>query len=257
MIILGIHPGYHEASVCLFDDYQLISAVALERLTRLKIDGGRVPVEAINECLSIANIRKTDVEVIVLGRGIFPWKYFTHFRGTRLIEGHARQIFGKQKNKSMERELIRYKLQESESIFNKKRFLGDFGFSKDVDLYFFNHHLAHALPTLFHTEWESSLLFTADGGGDNIQYSHRVFKDEKLLTLYGDDSEILKPMRVDSLGLAYGFATQSLGFSINRHEGKLTGLAALGKPSAKYEISKHFSINRKKTTGQLNFKKFT
>tara|TARA_Y100001970_G_scaffold294127_1_gene447209 strand:+ start:54280 stop:56007 length:1728 start_codon:yes stop_codon:yes gene_type:complete len=244
MIILGIHPGYHEASVCLFDDYQLISAVALERLTRLKIDGGRVPVEAINECLSIANIRKTDVEVIVLGRGIFPWKYFTHFRGTRLIEGHARQIFGKQKNKSMERELIRYKLQESESIFNKKRFLGDFGFSKDVDLYFFNHHLAHALPTLFHTEWESSLLFTADGGGDNIQYSHRVFKDEKLLTLYGDDSEILKPMRVDSLGLAYGFATQSLGFSINRHEGKLTGLAALGKPSAKYEISKHFSINR-------------
>ena len=244
MIILGIHPGYHEASVCLFDDYRLISAVALERLTRLKIDGGRVPVEAINECLSIANIRKTDVEVIVLGRGIFPWKYFTHFRGTRLIEGHARQIFGKQKNKSMERELIRCKLQDSESIFNKKRFLEDFGFSKDVDLYFFNHHLAHALPTLFHTEWESSLLFTADGGGDNIQYSHRVFKDEKLLTLYGDDSEILKPMRIDSLGLAYGFATQSLGFSINRHEGKLTGLAALGKPSAKYEISKHFSINR-------------
>ena len=55
MIILGIHPGQHEASVCIFNNYTMLCAVALERLTRKKIDGGRIPIESINECLSIQN----------------------------------------------------------------------------------------------------------------------------------------------------------------------------------------------------------
>ena len=33
-----------------------------------------------------------------------------------------------------------------------------------------------------------------------------------------------------SLGLAYGYVTEALGFRMNRHEGKLTGLAAYGEP---------------------------
>ena len=36
MIILGVHPGYHEAAACLFDDYRMVAAVSLERLTRRK-----------------------------------------------------------------------------------------------------------------------------------------------------------------------------------------------------------------------------
>jgi carbamoyltransferase len=108
---------------------------------------------------------------------------------------------------------------------------------------FFNHHLAHALPTLFHTDWSEALLYTADGGGDNVQYSHRVLKAGRLDTLYGGDDELLRPTRIDSLGLAYGYATQALGFRINRHEGKLTGLAAYGKPAAFERIAGHFTVD--------------
>ncbi|MBM3483765.1 MAG: hypothetical protein FJX66_10740, partial [Alphaproteobacteria bacterium] len=230
MLILGVHSGYHEASACLFDDYRLVAAVALERLTRRKIDGGRVPIEAIDECLAIGGVTRAQIDAVVLGRGPFPWRYYTHFRGGRLVEGLVRQAIGREKHKSMERELGYAGRTDSEAIFDSTLFLAEHGFRADCALRFFNHHLAHALPTLFHTDWSEALLYTADGGGDNVQYSHRVFRAGRIETLYGGDEELLRPLRIDSVGLAYGYATQALGFRINRHEGKLTGLAAYGKP---------------------------
>jgi predicted NodU family carbamoyl transferase len=35
MLLLGVYSGNHDASACLHDDYRLLSAVALERLTRV------------------------------------------------------------------------------------------------------------------------------------------------------------------------------------------------------------------------------
>ena len=248
MIILGVHPGYHEAAACLFDDYRMISAVSLERLTRRKIDGGRVPDEAIDECLAIAGLSRRDVDAVVLGRGAFAWRYFKHFRGSRLVEGKVRHALGKEKHKSMERELVRAGHADSDSLFNGQKFLADFGFRATTRLSFFNHHLAHALPTLFHTDWADALLYTSDGGGDNAQYSQRIFRDGELRALYGGDECFSAPMRIDSLGLAYGYATQALGWRINRHEGKLTGLAALGQPTAAAAIAAHFKVD---TEGQI------
>ena len=243
MIILGVHPGYHEAAACLFNDYRMVSAVSLERLTRRKIDGGRVPDEAIDECLAIAGLTRREVDAVVLGRGAFAWRYFKHFRGSRLLEGKVRHALGKEKHKSMERELVRAGHANSEALFDGKKFLADFGFRESTRLTFYNHHLAHALPTLFHTDWQDALLYTSDGGGDNVQYSHRIFQDGALSTLYGGDECFAAPARIDSLGLAYGYATQALGWRINRHEGKLTGLAALGQPSAAEAIATHFKVD--------------
>jgi len=243
MIILGVHPGYHEAAACLFDDYRMVSAVSLERLTRRKIDGGRVPNEAIDECLAIAGLTRRDVDAVVLGRGAFPWRYYKHFRGSRLVEGRIRQAFGKEKHKSMERELLRAGHADSAALFDAEKFLTAHGFNTDTELKFFNHHLAHALPTLFHTDWQDALLYTSDGGGDNVQYSQRVFQGGQLRDLYGGDECFAGPARIDSLGLAYGYATQALGWRINRHEGKLTGLAALGQPIAYEAIASHFNID--------------
>ena len=243
MIILGVHSGYHDAAACVFDEYRMRSAVALERLTRRKIDGGRVPVETIDECLDIAGLARREVDAVVLGRAAFPWRYYNHFRGGRLLEGKVRQLLGREKHKSMERELCRYRLTDAASIFRADLFLEEMGFRAETRVSFFNHHLAHALPCLFHTDWEDGLLYTSDGGGDNVQYSHRVFRDGRLETLYGGDECLLEPMRIDSLGLAYGYATQALGYRINRHEGKLTGLAAYGEPTAYEALAAHFTVD--------------
>ena len=65
-------PGGHDGSACLFDEYRLIAAIPLERMTRIKDHGGGVPIEAIDECLTIAGCRLADVDAIVLTRGLFP-----------------------------------------------------------------------------------------------------------------------------------------------------------------------------------------
>jgi hypothetical protein len=42
-LILGLHPGIHDAAAAVFVDYELIAAVQLERLTRQKGDGSVYP----------------------------------------------------------------------------------------------------------------------------------------------------------------------------------------------------------------------
>ncbi|HEY2110118.1 MAG TPA: carbamoyltransferase N-terminal domain-containing protein, partial [Dongiaceae bacterium] len=243
MLLLGVYSGNHDACACLHDDYRLLSAVALERLTRVKIDGNRIPVEAIDECLAIAGRRPAEVDAVMLGRGAFPQRYFTHFTGRKRLSAGIRRVTGREKNKYMEAESVRHRRSDSLAMFDRPAFLADFGFRPETHLGFFNHHRAHAFPTLFHTDWPEALLYTADGGGDNMQYSMRLFRDGAIETLYGGDEGLTQPQRIDSLGLAYGFATQALGFRINRHEGKLTGLAAYGKPVLYDALARHFRVD--------------
>ena len=242
MLILGVFTGGHDANAALFDDYRMLSAVQLERMTRVKTDGGRMPQEAIDECLAIAGVTRADVDVVMLGRGNYPAQYYAHLPWDRALEGKLRRAVGREKHKSMEREMVRYGRSESEPMFRAEKFLAEEGFRSDATLRFFNHHEAHALPCLFHTDWDDALLYTADGGGDNVQYSHRVFRDGEIQTLYGGDDAFLTPERADSVGVAYAMATRALGFTPNRHEGKLTGLAAWGEPEISDRIAAHFSV---------------
>ena len=99
MLILGVHPGYHDAVAVLCEDYRLIAAVQLERLTRRKIDGGRIPDEAIEECLAIAGARRDQIDLVTLGRAALPWRYYSHFTGGRLLEGRMRGWIGKEKHR--------------------------------------------------------------------------------------------------------------------------------------------------------------
>lgn len=243
MLILGIHSGYHDACAVLFDDYRMVASVALERLTRRKIDGGRIPFEAIAECFGIAGAGPEDIGAVALSRGAFPSRYYRHFPLPRLVENRVREMVGLEKHKSMERECVRYGRTDSATMFDTTAFLRDLGCRGGLPVTFYNHHASHALATLFHTDWDDALLYTADGGGDNVQYSHRILKYGRIATLYGGDDGLLAPVKIDSLGLAYGYATQALGFRINKHEGKLTGLAALGEPMLAAALAAHFRID--------------
>jgi len=243
MLILGVHTGNHDTCAALYDDYRMVAAVAEERLTRRKGDGGRVPAAAMAECLAIGGVDPRDVDAVVLGRGQFPARYYTHLNPGRQAERAVRRWLGKEKQKSMDRECRRHGRTDSRAMFDAAAFLADHGFRPDADLTFFNHHYSHALAALFHTDWDDALLYTADGGGDNVQYSHRIFRDGAIETLYGGEEGLILPPVVDSLGLVYGYATQALGFRINRHEGKLTGLAALGEPVLRDSLAAHFTCD--------------
>ena len=242
-LILGVHSGSHDAAAAIFEDYSLKAAVHLERLTRVKGDGTRHPDLAIDEVLAIAGATRRDIDVVAYSRSLLPTRYFRHLRGFDwLREQYRTHIAGKPRRQMMP-ELFRHNTSDIDAFFDVTAFQRDSGFRSGVKTYFYNHHEAHALPALFYSPWDDALIITADGGGDTVHYSQRHFVHGRLKTIYGGEDLILTPHSEDSLGKMYGAATKALGFRRVRHEGKVTGLAAMGKPVRAPELAARFSVD--------------
>jgi carbamoyltransferase len=245
MYILGIHSGNHDASACLFNDYELVAAVSLERLTRRKNDGispeHELPWPAIAECLGIAGIAVGDVDVVCLSRAHFDLQTFK-LRGRWWVKQQFNRLSGQRKLASIIDLMRKQDTSDAASIFDEASFKRRYGFAK-AKVVFYNHHLAHAVAAYFFSEFDQALLYTADGIGDNVSYSVHVAKSGEIRTLDGDDTALAHPYRANSLGVLYGSFTKALGFIWSRHEGKVTGLAAFGKPVAADEIMRHFSVD--------------
>ena len=230
-LILSIHSGPHDSVAALFEDYELKAAVQLERLTRVKGDGHKHPDACIDEVLAIAGATRADVDVISMSRTLLDVKYFRRLSGVRWLKEVALRRSRGRNLQYMTHEMRRYRSRNIDDLFDFAAFRRDGGFRPDTALHFSNHHEAHALPALFYSPWDEALLVTADGGGDTVNYSHRSFADGAIKTIYGGDDCLFTEKPIDSLGRAYSAATLALGFRMDRHEGKLTGLAALGKPA--------------------------
>jgi carbamoyltransferase len=221
----------------------LKAAVQLERLTRVKGAGGQHPELCIDEVLKIAGATRDDVEVSTMSRTLLNTKYFRRLRDLRWLREIAfRRTRGKMLQ-YMTHEMRRYRSRNYDDLFDLAAFRRDGGFRPSTVMHFSNHHEAHAVPTLFYSPWDEALLVTADGGGDTVNYSHRSFRDGAFKTIYGGEECLFVDQPVDSLGRAYSAATLALGFRMNRHEGKLTGLAALGEPTRASEIGAYFNLD--------------
>ncbi len=242
-LILGIHAGQHDAAAAVFEGYSLKAAVQLERLTRKKGDGPDDAGICTDEVLSIIGASRRDVDAIGLSRETQPARYFRHFRGWRRLREFFRTHVQGESRRALNREIIRVGNERFEQTFDFARLRRDCGFREGAELFFYNHHEAHALPALFYTDWDDALLITADGGGDTVNYSHRHFANGNLKTIYGGDECLAQWEPVDSLGQAYAAATEGLGFVKLRHEGKVTGLSAMGDPIFAKQIAARFWVD--------------
>jgi carbamoyltransferase len=242
--ILTFQSGLHDGSAAAFEDYQLVAAVAEERLRREKGWGDDVPWLAVDEVLRIAGWKRRDIDVLALIRGIFPLRYF-RFPLTRDWYYRARKALGYERIK---RDLSHAAIRSGtapERLFRHELFLAENGFRADAKVHFVNHHEAHALAALFHTDWDEGLIYTADGTGDNVSYSIRALKDGQIECLFGDDTWLsVRRAPKNSLATAYGHATSAAGFRMWRHEGKLTGLAAFGEPNLTDALAAHFRLGK-------------
>jgi carbamoyltransferase len=242
MRILAIHPGAHDASAAVFDNYRLIAAVGEERLTRQKGSGGGIPWLAIDEVLRIARWTRLDVDAIATTRAFYPLAFLRPPLIKELDYAVRRHRSKDLAVREIWRECQRRGTADTHSIFAADRFLYLNGFRSDVAFHFANHHEAHGLPALFFTDWSDALIFSADGVGDNVSYGIRSLRDGKLESHFGDDRFLLRNMGANSIGQAYSFATKICGFRPHRHEGKLTGLAAYGTPDLALAIAEHFRL---------------
>src|SRR5262249_50329243 len=174
MRILTFHPGGHDASAAAFDDYRLLAAVEEERLTRRKGSGDGVPWLAIDEVLRIAGWARSDVDAIVAIRSFFPWQYLRYPFYKKWDYAWQHCLGWDRKLRDL---MVHCQLRgttDAKSVFRTDAFLRDHGFRSDTILEFVNHQEAHALASLFYTDWDEALLYTADGVGDNVSYSIRT-----------------------------------------------------------------------------------
>ena len=242
MLILSLHSGPHDSSAALFDDYRLLAAVAEERLNRVKCSGG-FPDQSIAEVLRIAGVERRQVDVLVSTRSLFQRHYFNHRRRHERLREEVRRLTGRSKQHEISLVLRKNPGNRAADVFNSSALLADLRLRRDARVFFSNHHFSHALPSLFFTDWEEALLYTADGNGDQVYYSHYLLQEGRLFNLYGDDRWLVEADDAGSLGLAYGCFTEALGWRINRHEGKLTGLAAYGEPTLLAQMLRHYNIS--------------
>jgi carbamoyltransferase len=241
--ILAFQSGHHDASAAAFDDYRLIAAVQEERLRREKGFGGNLPWLAIDEVLHIAGWTRRDIDVIAQIRGDYPAQYLRF----RLFDDLRYTIQRWRGSERVRRDLptlsYRYGTADPHRLFRSARFLQENAFRADAHVHFANHHEAHALAALFHTDWDEALLYTSDGVGDNVSYSIRSFRSGRIECHYGDDRLITsRDVRRNSLATAYAHATAACGFRMFRHEGKLTGLSARGEPELADAFARHFRL---------------
>ena len=244
MYILGIHVGRHDSATCLFKDQSLVSFCKEERLTREKNCGRKFKLLGINEVLKIAGITRRDIDAVALSRCYIPASCF--YRKDRFWIEKFRKLRGRESNRKLFREMTLQHEYDEMKLINLDALRDFLKVRKDTEISFSNHHYAHILGLLKYTIWPDEALFVScDGGGDYAYYVAYYLKDNKLECLCGADLPTFdKPQNEGaSIGLAYCSVTELLGFLPNRHEGKITGLAAFGKPMAGEQIRNFFKIN--------------
>ena len=267
MYILGIHLG-HDATACLINDKgEIVAAIAEERLTRIKYHTG-FPYVAIDKVIELAGIKKeevTDVAVATLRmfyqgtddynnyffsrdlnylRSIDLWnssipqnKFAT--LGRLVIEQFTRNEITATNADSDAEKLTQALIQNA---------IIECGFSKSK-LHMVEHHHAHACSAMYTSGVQNALVITMDGSGDGLCATVETAANGKL-TRVNEASADCSP------GNFYSTVTAFLGFKRNRHEGKITGLAAFGDKQKYYNQLKKF-LRFNKTSERFEFDKPT
>jgi carbamoyltransferase len=224
MFILGISDN-HDAGAAVVVDGQLMAAVGQERLDRQK-NSGAFPWQAIDTVLDMVGARPADVDRVVFGTAYTPstiLRALPGFHHARKDEGNFSYLLNLYicYQVALRRSgLQSVEIQASRALLGKRMARRGFG---RAQLELMDHHEAHAHAAYRSQPHRDCLVITIDAMGDGASVT--VWE--------GRDGEI--GLRWEQSGLAaintyYSRITQVLGFRPNRHEGKITGLAAYDEP---------------------------
>ena len=220
MIVLGV-ANTKDSGACLIVDGHLVAAANEERFTREKLTRA-FPEHSIRWLLERHNLKPRDIHAVGLGmwKGIDSWTTFPAYVA-EATERVARNPAA--------REAIMARLNGSLQSDRRQRDELEAGLSRlgldRLPRQQCSHHMAHALTAFEFSPYERALVVTLDGRGDFVSGSVSSWRR-------GEKPELLRlELELDSLGALYGWATHYLGFTPDRHEGKVTGLAARGDPA--------------------------
>ena len=235
--ILGISGLYHDSAAALLCDGRIVAAAQEERFTRKKHDH-RMPVRAIEYCLSEGKITAEELDYVV-----FYEKPFLKF--DRLLEtyfacaprGFRQFLMGIP-------QWLNEKLHIPREIDKAlgKPFSGQYIFTE--------HHESHAASAFFPSPYAEAAIVTLDGVGEWTTASVGLGRGNTVELHY----ELHFP---HSLGLLYSAFTYFTGFKVNSGEYKLMGLAPYGKPIYRDTILANLLDLKEDGSFRLNMDYFT
>ncbi len=217
--ILGLSAFYHDSAAALVVDGEIVAAAQEERFTRLKHDH-RFPQQAIEYCLSAANLEPQDLDFV----GFYD-KPLLKF--DRLLETYL--AYAPQGLASFLKAMPLWLRQKLHLPREMRRGLQGQFTKKFV---FTEHHESHAASAFFPSPFEEAAILTFDGVGEWATASWGTGQGHQLRLSH----ELHFP---HSLGLLYSAFTYFCGFRVNSGEYKLMGLAPYGEPRFVDEILRH------------------
>lgn len=233
MIVLGITDSITSGATVVSDG-RVLAAVAEERLSRQKMAMG-FPRQAISEALRIASLDMKAVDHIVIATNSLFWrpepsKLEDYFRKpkerSRDLFLSSGSFFAKFTNGSPMSRKVYYQLKSMLTSGRKGKIREElaacWGYHGEVS--FIDHHLAHCASAYFTSGMEDAMSISIDGAGDGC--SSHVYKVQ-----HGEFKCVHKLDSYNSIGNYYAYVTHLCGFHAHKHEGKITGLAAYGKPN--------------------------
>jgi len=261
MLLLGINDS-HDASACLMRDGKVILAIQEERFQRIKGIAG-FPLEAVRFIFKHQGITAADLdEVAVASTHLVPTNLFNMYASfsiddffelqeqyyyPRIYEGKQPKLLDVFPNfkpvGKMYYPLEKQKFQTSAEM-NKDELDQIQNFRREsiakllevplAKIDFYDHHLCHAYYGLYSQQGrpDTTVVVTADGGGDGTYCTVSLFADGKLTTLERNRTNIIAKL--------YSTTTLIMGMRPNEHEYKIMGLAPYSAEHQKKAARKIF-----------------
>ncbi len=230
MIILGVHYS-HDAGAAIIKDGIIIAAVNEERYTREKLYWG-FPYHSLKNIFNLAGINPKDVDYVAFANktpGGGPQRSFDKpnlrkylmDRVTNTIPG----VIGSNIFIENYRKFYGF-FRRGKSVL---KYLKDLGV--DAPVYYIDHHMCHAASAYYTSGFlKDALVVTTDGSGDGLCATTSVIDENYNLKTIAITPFIHSPATI------YAYITYNLGFVPNKHEGKITGLAAYGDSNKTYDF---------------------
>ncbi len=220
MLILGLSDN-HDAGAAVVKDGELLAACGQERIDRQK-NSGAFPWQAIDTVLAQVGACPADVDRVVFGTAYTPSTIL------RAMPGFHHERKGEGNFSALLNAYICYQvglrrtgldvleIQASHALLRRR--LAARGFER-AELRLMDHHEAHAHAAYRSQPRSECLIITIDAMGDGASVTVWVGRNGQL-------DKHWEQSGLAAINTYYSRITELLGFTPNRHEGKITGLAA-------------------------------
>jgi len=227
-VYLGIVQTNHGSSAALYDGTKLI-ATSEERIDRNKFSSG-YPRLAVDWCLEEANIKIQDVKAVG-----FYMTTANHLVSRKSRQNDVWQTYPEALYTVPSEIIKKIRGSEVDDLQHIRQSLEFFGGVKK-DIFFIDHHLAHASASFFLSGFNDSSILCLDANGDGYTMSWMEGKGTKIL------NKLRQPFP-HSVGHIYAAFTQFMGFQPNSDEYKVMGMAAYGDAKRYYDrVRKMFTL---------------